>query len=141
MSTKADYTEEEWQVLQWAVTDTMSYLAMADAGFWDSFKEATGAAKFIAAQKTSSANLLVRDLAGNVKTKKDKEVSGNPADLAGEVAKRVAEAVALIAEKDAGDVPAFKEFLLGLAQATAEAAKGVNENEAEAIEKLKAVLG
>jgi hypothetical protein len=141
MATKADFTESEWQIMQWAVTDTMAYLSMADPGFWDSFKEATAAAKFIAAEKTSSESLLVRDLAGDIHAKRDKEVTGNPADMAGEVVQRVSAAVALVAEKDAADLPAFKAFVLGLAQATAEAVKGVTDNEAGALEKITAALG
>lgn len=141
MATKADFTAEEWQVLQWAVTDTLTYLAMSDRGFWDTFKETTGAAKYIAEAKANSQSLLVRDLAADVKTGRDKEATANPTDMAGEVTGRVSEASALIAEKAPEDVDAFKAFILGIAQATAEAAKGVAETEAQAIEKLKAALG
>ena len=51
MATKADLTEVEWQTLQWAVADTMAYLSMADPGFWEMFKEASGAAKYVAGVK------------------------------------------------------------------------------------------
>lgn len=141
MSTKADYSTEEWQILQWATMNTMAYLSLADSGFWDSFKEATGAAKYLAAQKASATNLLVRDLAGDVKTKRDKEATSDPVTLADEVAARVREAVALVAEKDAADVDAFKDFVLGLARSTAEAVKGIGEQEAAAIEKITVALG
>ena len=40
MTSKAMFSDEEWQTLQWAVTDTMTYVSMADTGFWDTFKEA-----------------------------------------------------------------------------------------------------
>ena len=42
MATKADFTEAEWQTLEWAVSDTMTYLSLADPGVWDTFKEAKG---------------------------------------------------------------------------------------------------
>jgi len=141
MATKADYSAEEWQILQWATMNTMAYLSLADPGFWDSFKEATGAAKFLAAQKDSSTNLLVRDLAGDVKTKRDKEATSNPTTLADEVTARVSEAVAIVAEKDAADVDAFKTFILGLAEATAAAVDGVGPTEAAAISKVEIALG
>ena len=48
------FTDDEWHVLQWAVTDTMSYLAVADHGFWDTFKEASAAAKFMAHAKADA---------------------------------------------------------------------------------------
>lgn len=141
MATKADFTPEEWEVLQWAVADTMAYVSIADPGMWDSFTEASGAARYIAEAKANSASLLVRDLAGNLRAGRDKEVMANPADMAGEVAERVAEASKLIAEKAADELDAFKRFILGIAEATAEAKKGVGENERAAIEKIRAALG
>ena len=54
MSSKELFTEDEWHILQWAVTDTMAYLAVADHGFWDTFKEATAAAKFMATAKADT---------------------------------------------------------------------------------------
>jgi len=141
MATKADFTNDEWHVLQWAVTDAMSYVSMADKGFWDTFKEANAAARYIADAKVSSANALVRDLASDVKGGRDKEVAANPSDMAGEVAERLAEASALVAEKGADDLDSFKAFVIGVAQATAEATKGVGDNEAKALEAIKASLG
>ena len=140
MATKADFTAEEWQTLQLAVSDTMAYLAMADRGFWDSFKEASGAARFVADAKTNSTSLLVRDLAGDIKAKRDKQISENPTDMAGEVVERVGEAKAIVAAKAPDELEAFRAYLLGLAEATAEAVGGVAETEAAAIDKIRAVL-
>jgi len=141
VATKADFTEEEWQVLQWAAMNTIAYLSMSDKGFWDTFKEASGAAKYIADAKANSASLLVRDLAGDVRTKRDKEATSNPAVMGDEVAERVAEASALVAEKAPDEFGAFREFILGIAKATAQAAEGVSEPEAGAMEKIEAALG
>jgi len=141
MATKADFSETEWQTLEWAVTDTMTYLSMADPGFWDMFKEASGAAHYIAGAKTSSESALVRDLAGAIKTKRDKTVTGNPTDVSGEVIARVTEAVKIVSGKAPEDVDALKIFIIGVAKATAEAAKGTGPTEAAAIEKLEAALG
>ena len=141
MATKADFTETEWQTLQWAVTDTMAYLSMADLGFWEMFKEAGGAAKYVAGIKESGENALVRELAGDIRTKRDKAVTGNPADVSGEVIGRVSEAVALVSAKAPEDLVAFKALIIGVAKATAEAAKGTGPTEAAAITKLEAALG
>jgi hypothetical protein len=140
MATKADFTEVEWRTLQWAITDTMAYLSMADPGFWDMFKEASGAAHYIAGVKASSESALVRDLAADIKTKRDKAVSGNPTDVSGEVMGRVSEAVTIVSGKAPEDLPAFKGFIIGVAKATAEAAKGTGATEAAAIAKLEAAL-
>ena len=141
MATKAMFTSDEWHTLQWAVTDTMAYLSMADSGFWDTFKEATAAAKFMAAAKSSTDNPLVHDLAGDIKMGHDKAMTHDRADMAGEVAARVREAAGIVAAKAPDDLDAFKSFILGVAQATAEAAKGVDAGETTAIENLQAALG
>ena len=140
MATKTDFTPDEWQTLRWAVTDTMMYLSMADPGFWDTFKEANAAAHYMAAAKQTSESALVRQLAGDVKAKRDKEVSGNPTDVSGEVIERVNEDVKIVSGKAPEDLEGFKAFIIGVAKATAEAAKGTSPTEAQAIAKLEAAL-
>ena len=140
MASKEMFTDEEWQVLQWAVTDTMSYLSLADHGFWDTFREATAAAKFMAHAKADATSPLVHELAGSIKMGRDKQVTHDMADMAGEVAGRVREAKRLVAQKSPQDVDAFCDFILGVANATAAAAHGVDEHEAAAIENLQTAL-
>jgi hypothetical protein len=141
VATKADFTADEWQALQWAVADTMTYLTMADPGFWDMFKEANAAAHYIAGTRQTSESALVRELAGEIKPRRDKEVTGDPTDMSGEVVDRVTEAVKIVSSKAPEDVEAFKAFIIGVAKATAEAAKGTGPTEAQAISKLEAALG
>lgn len=141
MASKATFTSDEWHTLQWAVTDTMAYLSMADHGFWDTFKEATAAAKFMAAAKSDTTSPLVHDLASDIKMGRDKAVAHDMAGMAGEVAARVREAAGIVAAKAPEDLEAFKSFILGVAQTTAEATKGVDEHEAAALENLRAALG
>ncbi len=140
MASKAPFTDEEWHVLQWAVTDTMSYLSLADHGFWDTFKEATAAAKFMAHAKADATSPLIHELAGDIKMGRDKQMTHDMADMVGEVTKRVREAKALVARKSPDDAEAFAAFILGVAKATAEAAHGVNPQEAAAIETLQKAL-
>jgi len=141
MATRADFTDDEWRVLQLAVSDTMAWLTMADPGFWDMFKEAKGAATFISSVKVTSESPLVRQLADEMKMKRDKALSANPTDMASEVIARVGDAAAMVADKAPDDLPAFKEFIVGVARATAGAAGGVGSTEASAIAKLEAALG
>ncbi len=141
MASKVDFTAAEWQVLQWAVADTMTYLSMADPGIWDTFKEASGAAKYIAEIKTSNESALVRELADDAKTRHDQALSHDPANVAGETIDRVGLAVSILSRKAPEDLDAFKDFIIGVAKATAEAAKGTGPSEAAAIAKLEAALG
>jgi hypothetical protein len=141
MATKADFTDAEWQVLQWAITDTIAYLSMADPGLWDTFKEASGAAHYIAGVKTTNESALVRQLADDTRTRRDTAVTGDPANVADEVIGRVGLAVSILSSKAPEDLADFKEYIIGVAKATAEAAKGIGPNEAAAIAKLEAALG
>ncbi len=50
-------------------------------------------------------------------------------------------AVSILSRKAPDDVDAFKGFIIGVAKATAEAAKGTGPGEAAAIAKLEAALG
>jgi len=140
MATKADFTEEEWQILRWAVSDTILYVSISDPGFWETFSETNAAAKYVAAAKTTSESLLVRDLAGDLKAGRDKEATKNLAEVAEEVAERISEATALVAAKAADDLEAFRAFILGLAAATAEASKDVASSETDAIARIEAAL-
>lgn len=140
MTSKAMFTEDEWRTLQWAVTDTMTYVSMADPGFWDTFKEAGAAARFIAGAKESTGSPLVHDLAGDIKMGRDEAVAHDMADMAGEVTARVRQAAEIVAAKAPADLNAFKAFILGIAQATADATKGVSEHEETAIARLQDVL-
>ena len=68
-------------------------------------------------------------------------MSGNPTDVSGEVIERVNEAVKIVSGKAPEDLEGFKTFIIGVAKATAEAAKGTATTEAQAIAKLEAALG
>ena len=140
MATKADFTGAEWQVLQWAVADTITYLSLTEPGVWDTFKEASGAARYIADARTTNENLLVRELAADAHTRRDKDVTGDPAHVADEVLDRVRLAVGILTRKAPDDREAFRDFVVGVARATAAAAKGASPAEEAAIARLEAAL-
>lgn len=140
MSSRTLFTDDEWHTLQWAVTDTMTYVSLAEASFWATFKEATAAAKFMAHAKADTTSPLVHDLAGDVKLSHDKRMTHDKAHLAEEAVKRIHEAKKVVAEKSPDDLEAFKVFILGVAQATAAASKGVGPHEKEALTKIEGAL-
>jgi len=140
MATKAAFTDAEWQVLQWAVADTVTYLSMADPGLWDTFKETSKAVKYIADMRTASESLLVRELAADAHTRRDKDLSGDPAAVADEVTGRISLAVSILKGKAPDDLDAFREFIMGVGKATAEAAHGMGPAEEAALTKLGAAM-
>ena len=141
MATKDAFSTEEWQTLQYAMTDTMAYLSVVDPGFWESFKEAGHAGRFVAGQATDAPNLLVRDLAHDMRPKSDETLKASPANVETPTLVRVHEAALLVAEKAPEDIDAFKAFILGIADAVAEASNGVSPVEADAIAKITMALG
>lgn len=139
MATKADFTPEEWQSIEFAVADTLTYASMAHPGFWEMFKEGTASAKFMADQR-NAPNLLVRDIATNMKPKADEALKANPTAMADTTVDKIKAAVVLLQTKAPDDVQPFKDMLLGLADAVVEAAGGIDDAEYSAIDKIKEAL-
>jgi len=139
MASKADFTPAEWQTLQWSVTDTMTYVSM-DRGLWATFQEAQRAARYIEGVKMYSRNVLVSQLASDIGLRRDKAVTDDPGNVAGEVTRRVGEAAGIVSSKAPEDVEAFKQFIVGVAEAATKDAKGINSAEATAISRLRAAL-
>ncbi len=141
MGTKADYTEEQWHELLFAVQNTMAFVSFANgAKFWEGMKEASASAKFMREQFKSSESALIRDLASTATTKHEKLNTADPAAMEKQVLDSVAEATKLVADTSPEDLDAYKAFIIGVAESAAEAADGVDEAEQTAIDKVKSAL-
>jgi hypothetical protein len=141
VATKSDFSAEEWQVLEFAMLDTMMYMSLVDPGFWASFKEAGAVARFLAGRRQNSPSDLVRDLAGDIHARRDQEVVAHPANMEAPILARIEAAVALIAKKAPEDAAAFRDLIVGVANSAAGAVDGTTEHEREAIERIEAALG
>jgi hypothetical protein len=138
MTSKADFTEDEWETLQKGVTGAGLLVSVSDKGFFDTFKEAGALAKHMNEAREGHDNQLIREIAtmrgsGFGLTSKQEEVEGEAIEAQGS-------AVAILREKAPEDVEAYKSFVLDVAQSVAEAAKGVGVGETDAIEKIRAAL-
>jgi len=141
MATKTDFSEEQWQTLIYSVQDAMAFVAFSNgAHFWESMKEATATGKYITAQAKSSPSTLVRDLAMGGSMKRDKKLTAEPAAMEAEVTRVLAEASKSVADVAPDELAAYKAFILGVADAAAEASGGVDDSEQAAIDKIKAAL-
>ena len=96
-------------------------------------------ARFLTDQAKSSTSTLVRDLAMGIKGR-DKELGKDPAGVEAMVLDRLAAAVAVVREVAPDELDGFTGFIVGVAEATAEAKNGVDEQEAVAIAKVKSAL-
>ena len=140
VATRLDFTAEEWQVLQWALSDATIYASMADPGFFDSFKELTAVARFVAAQRDFSPSTLVRDLASDLTAKRDPQLASDPTAIGDAALRRITEAVALVRAKDPGESGALRVLVLGAARAAAAASGGESVQETSALDAIAAVF-
>jgi hypothetical protein len=138
MAAKTDFTEDEWKDLQQGVTGAGLLVSSAHRDFTDSFGEASAVAKQLAAHRESESQ-LVRDLAGTHSTgfglvASPKEVVEGTIDALGA-------SVAVLGAKAPDELEAYRDLVLDVATAVAEAKGGVKDEEAAAIVRIKAALG
>jgi hypothetical protein len=138
MAGKADFTAEEWEALQKGVTGAAFLVAVADRGFFDTFKEAGALAKRLAEARSKSTSPLVREVA---------EVRGtgfgftsSPQEIENETVQALRSAMSTLAAKAPDDASAYRDFVLDVAQSVAAAADETATAESNAIDKIKAAL-
>jgi hypothetical protein len=121
MAGKSDFTEEEWQQLRRGVTGAGLLVATSDRSFFDSFREASTMAKYLAGSQAADSQ-LVRELAsehgtGFGFTESSKEVeTGALEALQG--------AVETLQAKAPDELPAYRAFVLELAASVGRGAGG-----------------
>jgi hypothetical protein len=151
MATKASFTPEEWdQLLRSAVLAGMAVAAAEPSDVWGLIKESLAAGDALAeARADTGANRLVGAVAADLATAEGQTTArdGLRANLAGSEASDVKGrtitelrlVAALLDAKAPEDAPAFKAWLLRIAERVAEASKeggflgfgGVQVSEAE----------
>jgi hypothetical protein len=139
MATKADFTEEEWKAMQEGITGAGMYVAIIDRGFFDSFKEASALAHHLREAQQHSDSVLIRDLA----TGHDKPfgMTASQQEIEQTTEATLKQAVSILEAKSPEDVAAYKQLVLDVAQSVAEAAKGVSDQENQALDHIRAALG
>lgn len=139
MATKADFTDEEWKAMQEGITGAGMYVAIVDRGFFDSFKEASALAHHLREAQQHSDSVLIRDLA----TGHDKPfgMTASQEEIEQGTETTLKQAVSILEAKSPGDLEAYKQLVLDVAQSVAEAAKGVSEQENQALDHIRAALG
>jgi hypothetical protein len=139
MATKADFTPEQWEALAFAVTDTMMFVTISNGThFWESMSETTAAARYLIDRAKTSPSTLVRDLATDAGHHRDKTATADTMERV--TLDRVAAALAFVDELAPDEAEAFKQLVLGVADAAAEAKNGIDDAESNAIDKVKSAL-
>ena len=138
MAGRADFTEDEWKELQQGVTGAGMLVSTAHRDFTDTFGEASTVAKQLAAQR-QSASQLVRELSETRGT--GFGLVATPEEVLEETLDALGAAVAVLGEKAPDELDAYRDLVLDLATAVAEAKGGVKDEEKAAIERIESALG
>jgi hypothetical protein len=139
MATRSDFTDDEWTALQAGVTGAGYFVALADRGLLDSFKEASALAHHLRTAHEKNDNALMRDIA----TGHDRPfgVTASPQEVEQSTVAALQKSVATLQAKSPDDLPAYKTLVLDVADSVAEAAKGVSPQENQALDKIRSALG
>jgi hypothetical protein len=142
MAAKADFTEEEWELLREGPATAGMIVLLASGG--GSFRETWALAKtFAEARQQHGASQLLDEL---VNKKPDVPRFGSAEEAEREGLERLGRAVALLEQKATpDDVDNYKRFALEVAERVAAAHKeeseAVSAEEREAIAKITTALG
>jgi len=156
VSTKADYTKEEWDlIVKSPVMAALAVIAASPSGSIGALKEMFAMGKGLWAGAEGTTNPLIGALIGDLKAgARPAMPTERPQDLAQAKAQAVAacrEVAALLGRKAPSEAEGFNRWLLGSAQRVAQAAKeggffgigGVQVSEAEktALAEVAQALG
>ena len=139
MATRADFTDDEWKTLRKGVTGAGVLVSVSDRDFTDSFGEASALAKALAAHRDDASSEIVRELAktrgtGFGLTSSTKEVET-------ETLASLRTAGEILAAKAPDEAASYRQLVLGVAEAVAEAKSGVEPDETAALDKIREALG
>ena len=139
MATKRDFTEDEWKALQKGVTGAGMLVSVSDRDFTDSFGEASALAKALAAQHAQGASELVREIADIHGT--GFGLTASPNEVQSETLAALGTAMGTLGAKAPDEVESYRQLVLGVARAVAEAKGGVSEAETAALAQVEEALG
>ncbi|HET8743410.1 MAG TPA: hypothetical protein VFM41_12380 [Gaiella sp.] len=137
MAGKADFTEEEWDELRKGATAAGLLVSVSDRSFLDSFKEASSFAKYLLGSRDDDSQ-LVRELASEHGT--GFGALATPSEVNEAADESLRDAVATLRAKAPDEVDAYRAFVLELAETVSKAAKGGDQAEAAAIERIRTAL-
>ena len=139
MATKNDFTEPEWEALQKGLTGSAMLVSLSDRDFTDTFGEVGAMAKYLAGQNVAATSDLIRELA---KTRGSGFGLGtSPDKMRAETMEALRSSIATLQAKSPADVDPYRELVLGVTQAVADAKGGVVPVETAMMEVIRESLG
>lgn len=139
MATRQDFSEEEWTALQRGLTGSGLLVSVSDRDLTDTFGEAGALAKYLSGQQVAATNELVRELAKTRGT--GFGITDSPDKVRADTMAALGTAVATLSQKAPDDLGPYRELVLGLAHAVADAKGGEVPVETSVIAAIQEALG
>jgi tellurite resistance protein len=139
MATKTDFTEAEWTALQRGLTGSAMLVSLADRDFTDTFGEVGAMTKFLQGQQVAAPSELIREVAKTHST--GFGVTTSPQNLRTETMAALQAAIAALEAKAPAELDAYRQTVLGVAQAVAEAKGGVTPVETGMLDEIRKAVG
>lgn len=139
VTTRQDFTDEEWAALQKGLMGSGMLVSVIDRDLTDTFGEAGALGKYLAGQQVAATSEFIRELAKTRGT--GFGLTAGPDQVRTETMAALATAVPALQAKAPEEVAAYRELVLGLAKAVADAKGGEVPVESEMIEAIEGALG
>jgi hypothetical protein len=139
MTTKTDFTEDEWETLRKGVTGAGVLVSIGDRDFTDSFGEAGALAKRLRDEREQSGSQLVRELATGRPS--GFGLTDSPEEVEAKTLEALHSATAILTAKAPDEAGAYRRLVLDVADSVANAKGGVKPGETGALDKIKDALG
>ena len=135
MATNTDFTEPEWKALEKGITGSALLVSLSDRDLSDTFGEVSAMAKYLAGQQVAASSELIRLLAKTHGT--GFGLTASPERMRTETMEALQTSVATLEAKAPTDVEPYRQLVLGVAEAVAEAKGGKGDVEAAVIEQIR----
>jgi hypothetical protein len=140
MTSKADFTEEEWEQVLEGPTSAGLMVAASERG--GTFRESFSIAKAFSEARQEHGESELLDEVVSSKPKVDKTRAHSPEEMKEHGLQNLREALALVEQKASPEeVEDYKNFIVGLAERVAEAHKDVSASEAATVAEVAQTLG
>ena len=125
--------------MQSGITGAGMFVALADRGFFDTFKESNALAQHLRTAHERSSSALIRELASG--HDRPFGMTASQAEVEQSTTAALEQGVAALEAKSPDDVEAYRALVIDVAESVAAAAKGVSPQENRALERIKSALG
>jgi hypothetical protein len=140
MTTKADFSEQEWEAVLEGPTSAGMLVAASEKG--GTFRESFSMAKAYSEARTQHGASELLDEIVSSKPKVDRTRVHSGSELEDNALTNVRDAVSIVEQKaSAEELESYRGFVLGLSERVAEAHKDVSDSESNAIAKIADALG